>query len=107
VKERKKSNSINLWTSKSIDYVLDFRSIGFNVEFGLQVVLGLVLAVVSGRPEPRKLKSATEEFADFKIKFGKVYRDIREEASRFQIFQVCTLPPSTADHTAGQMRMGS
>ena len=54
----------------------------------MQVVLALTLAAVSGRPEPRKLKTPTEEFADFKVKFGKVYRDIREEASRFQVFQV-------------------
>jgi len=52
------------------------------------MVVALTVAAVSGRPEPRKLKSSTEEFADFKVKFGKVYRDIREEASRFRVFQV-------------------
>ncbi len=52
------------------------------------MVFALTLAAVAGRPEPRQLKTPTEEFADFKAKFGKAYRDIREEASRFQIFQV-------------------
>jgi hypothetical protein len=37
--ERKRSNSLNLYPSKSyrftIDYLLDFRSIGFNCEFQL------------------------------------------------------------------------
>jgi len=53
----------------------------------LLLVLAVTLAAVSGRPEPRKLKAAAVEFADFKTKFGKVYMDIKEETSRFMIFQ--------------------
>jgi hypothetical protein len=56
-----------------------------------QLVLAVTVATVYGRPEPRKLKGPAEEFADFKVKFGKAYIDIKEESSRFLVFQVSFL----------------
>ncbi len=72
-------------------YALFFSGIVLEIPRFAQLILAVTVAAVSGRPEPRKLKTPAEEFADFKVKFGKAYIDIKEESSRFLVFQVSFL----------------